>query len=521
MEESNGLGSELESFRRQWLSEVRTKKGEQSAQPPPRNSVPSASTAPAISPASPPPRKSVARRPSPAKSRKAPLAVEEEDEYLHGRSFDDGPEPSGNTIDGSVRMPPQKELVSALDHYEEAMEKEALGNMGDSLKLYRKAYRMDHGVHRRYREKHFPQHKQQPQSAPAQITAPTDATPAGGDAPVLLPIKDRIASFAGLQIEAAPADTDGTPPAPCPLSSLPSELLVHIMQDVAALDVGDFARLSLVCKPLAYLVATEQRIWRQVCLGERFGFAGMHRRWNKTVEWEALEEDDGDGDGDGLVGTTEEAAVTASLVPDPYASWGAMFRRRPRVRFNGCYISTVNYVRSGQASTNQATWGGAPIHIVTYYRYLRFFRDGTSISLLTTLEPTHVVHHLTRDLLHLHRDNAHAYLPSAAMQRAYKGRWRLSLGAEDDDASQAGPPRGEDELLQEGDVTVETEGVDPKYMFRMDLSLRTAGKAARNNKLVWRSFFSYNRLTDDWAEFTLKHDKAFFFSRVRSYGVGE
>ncbi|KAG8411206.1 hypothetical protein J3459_016550 [Metarhizium acridum] len=41
MEESNGLGSELESFRRQWLSEVRTKKGEQSAQPPPRNSVPS------------------------------------------------------------------------------------------------------------------------------------------------------------------------------------------------------------------------------------------------------------------------------------------------------------------------------------------------------------------------------------------------------------------------------------------------------------------------------------------------
>lgn len=136
MEESNGLGPELESFRQQWLSEVRTKRGEQSTQPQPRNSVPSASTAP------PPPRKSMARRPSPAKSRKAPPAAEEEDEYLHGRSFDDSPEPSGNTIDGSVRMPPQRELVSALDHYEEAMEKEALGNMGDSLKLYRKAYRV-------------------------------------------------------------------------------------------------------------------------------------------------------------------------------------------------------------------------------------------------------------------------------------------------------------------------------------------------------------------------------------------
>ncbi|KAG8410673.1 hypothetical protein J3459_016961 [Metarhizium acridum] len=338
-------------------------------------------------------------------------------------------------------MPPQKELVSALDHYEEAMEKEALGNMGDSLKLYRKAYRVSpkesasryvdltnvDGPRRAspIPREALPQHKQQPQSAPAQITAPTDATPAGGDAPVLLPIKDRIASFAGLQIEAAPADTDGTPPAPCPLSSLPASSSSTSCRTWRPSTWATLRACRSSAKPLAYLVATEQRIWRQVCLGERFGFAGMHRRWNKTVEWEALEEDDGDGDGDGLVGTTEEAAVTASLVPDPYASWGAMFRRRPRVRFNGCYISTVNYVRSGQASTNQATWGGAPIHIVTYYRYLRFFRDGTSISLLTTLEPTHVVHHLTRDLLHLHRDNAHAYLPSAAMQRAYKGRWRL------------------------------------------------------------------------------------------------
>jgi F-box protein 9 len=252
----------------------------------------------------------------------------------------------------------------------------------------------------------------------------------------------------------------------------------------------------------------------------------MHYHWNKTVEWEPLKEQEEEREDGTLVSTRELAelrvtksiALTKSLVPDTYATWKAIFQSRPRIRFNGCYISTVNYVRTGQASTNQATWGGAPIHIVTYYRYLRFFRDGTVISLLTTFEPSHIVHHLTKELLNLHRDNAHAYLPSAAMQRAYKGRWRLSLDSED--TAKTGPA-GEDEELQEGDLTVETEGVDPKYMFRMDLSLRTAGKAARNNKIVWRSFFSYNKLTDDWAEFTLKHDKAFFFSRVRSYGMGE
>jgi F-box protein 9 len=36
----------------------------------------------------------------------------------------------------------KKPLVSALDHYEEAMEKEAQGNMRDSLHLYRRAYRV-------------------------------------------------------------------------------------------------------------------------------------------------------------------------------------------------------------------------------------------------------------------------------------------------------------------------------------------------------------------------------------------
>ena len=42
---------------------------------------------------------------------------------------------------------------------------------------------------------------------------------------------------------------------------------------------------------------------------------------------------------------------------------------------------------------------------------------------------------------------------------------------------------------------------------------------ARNNKLGWKGFFSYNTLTGDWAEFTMRNTKPFFFSRVKSYGV--
>ena len=347
-----------------------------------------------------------------------------------------------------------------------------------------------------------------------------------------------LESFASLSIEPIPPAVEGMPQPPCPIADLPDELLVHILHDVAIHDVADFARLSLVCRRLAYLVSTEERIWRRICFGAKFGFAAMHYHFALDVDWTS-HDDHVEVLSDGTVVSArdlrirraaESALVTRSLVPAEYPTWKALFRNRPRVRFNGCYISTVNYVRTGQMSTNQATWGGAPIHIVTYYRYLRFFRNGAVISLLTTSEPAEVVHHLTEDELLMHRRErgrsqhhstaagGQSVLPLPAMQLALKGRWRLS--------STLDLPKEADGVIpgqqaQEGDLYIETEGVGEKYMYRMDMSMRSAGKGARNNKLVWRGFYSYNKLTDDWAEFMLKNDKPFFFSRVKSYGFGD
>jgi F-box protein 9 len=342
-------------------------------------------------------------------------------------------------------------------------------------------------------------------------------------------MKELIASFSGLAIEPAAPPIEGMPQPPCPIAELPDEILIHILRDVAILDVADFVRLARVCKRFAYLVATEDQIWRRVCLGSEFGFAGMHYRWQMGITWGTLEpemDDEEYGEVVEIIDEDEEALDTSAIMVDSSrkehrmrvdstaasyslfataysSSWQRMFRQRPRLRFGGCYISTVNYIRPGQASSMQPTWTN-PVHIVTYYRYLRFFRDGSVLSLLTTTEPTDVVHHLTRDTFALHTDGAMQHLPSAVIRQALRGRWRLSGGDE-----------------EEGDVCVETEGATgSKYTYQIDLSMRSAGKGARNNKLVWRGFYSHNRLTDDWGEFTLKHDKPFFFSRVRSYGLG-
>ena len=415
---------------------------------------------------------------------------------------------------------------------------------------------MDDSVDQKYKSKHFPKPPPKPiSSSSAQGGAAVGDKAAGADQGAQpQTLHDLIASFAGLTIEPAGPPIEGMPPPPCPIAALPEELLVHILRDVAILDVGDFARLAQVCRRLAYLVATEDRIWRRICLGSEFGFGGMHYHWQKQVAWGPLttedlreaEEDEPDSAADSNDTTipppltlkqrtqrhaAESAASTLGFYRSLYgASWQRMFRFRPRIRFNGCYISTVNYIRAGMHNSNSITWG-SPVHIVTYYRYLRFFRDGTAISLLTTAEPADVVHHLTRDAVALHAGGAQPHLPSSVMQFALRGRWRLARAADNPHACLS---------EMEGDLVVETEGVS-KYIYRLDLSFRSAGSSkttttssitgggaggggslsgtTKNNKLIWRGFYSYNRLTDDWAEFALKNDKPYFFSRVKSYGV--
>ena len=380
-----------------------------------------------------------------------------------------------------------------------------------------------------------------------------------------VPISDLVASFAIHSIEPEPAPTDASPPLACPIANVPSELFNLILYHTADLDLASFARLALVCRRFAYLVATEEGIWRQVCSGHQYGFAGMHYEWNTTLSGRPLPSSIDDL-GERLTALTIHTPPPIVPLIPPYPTYRAMLYARPRIRFSGCYISTVNYIRPGAATATQATWN-SPVLIVTYYRYLRFFRDGTCVSLLTTTEPVDVVHQLTRE--NMQTKNHPAGLPAAVMNQALRGRWRLSgdpYGVKrrkrgvhtgstatviiDGDGNPASSDPicedfdhgngEEDSGEEEGILHIETEGADagtanPKYLYKVMLKLQHAsssssskanggargGGKTRNSKLAWMGYWSYNRLTDDWAEFGLRNDRAFFWSRVKSYGDGE
>ncbi|CZS98844.1 related to H. sapiens F-box protein [Rhynchosporium agropyri] len=487
------INPELEQFRQQWRAEVSAKTQVDGNRDPKSTKIP--------------------RRLPPSNnytsSRNLKPSQDDEDAeppILH--PLDGSPEEiySGESSKAAVKEP-----QSALEHYEKAVEREASGKLGES---------MDDRVDQKYRSKHFPpsyfaSKPSNPNPSNASSTVPNPAHHSLDGPPKT--IKQLIAAFSGLVIEPAPPVIEGTPAPPCPIATLPEEILVHIFTDTAILDVSSFARLAQVCKRMAYLVATEEQIWKRVCLGVEVGFGGMHYQWQREVLGGPLKEEEdesnfSDSNSEAVtVPPLDKATITDMLYRDAYSSsYQQMFRLRPRIRFNGCYISTVNYQRAGQASQSQVTWH-SPVHIVTYYRYLRFFRDGTVISLLTTSEPNDVVHHLSKELQDYHRGGHATHLPSIVMQHALRGRWRLSTTTDNPDG---------DIKDAEGDVFIETEGVSKKYMYRMRLALRSAGKGGRNNKLVWHGFWNYNVLTGDDGEFTLRNDKAFFWSRVRSYGEG-
>ncbi|PSK54080.1 hypothetical protein B9Z65_7886 [Elsinoe australis] len=601
MSDPSATEAELERFRQQWKQEVSSR----NKPAPSTGSRPQAVTT-----------SSVDRR-KPITAPRAPVSSGKAEEVLdqsEGRTFHDLPDNEealklGAAEKGLVRPTTSKEPKTALEHYERAVENETAGKLGESLKLYRKAFRLDDGVHEKYKNKHFPPSVSAPK--------PTQPNPSNASATVPNPahhslhglpptINQLIEEFSTLSIPGQEPPTDASPSPPCPIAELPQEILTHILHHAALTNIACFSRLALVCKKFAYLTMTEEQIWKAVTLSAEQGFGDMRYTYGCDVFGKPLPDDDGEH----ILGTSTppsldepppEALPASSfldisnhLLTTTYASsWRQMFRSRPRIRFHGVYISTVNYSRPGGASSTINTWS-SPVHVVTYYRYLRFYRDGTCISLLTTTEPVDVVHILTKENLteqtsnpHQTRRNAHkaaaisdpasrppptgidksgsghgkagaanqasaqktehvpALPASQIMKDALRGRWRLSGPGDGtfppsrspSSASQA--PDTESEREAEGDLHVETEGVVPRYTYMMQFGIgsSSAGAAAntavqagqgggggkrgsRNNRLQWKGFWSYNRLTDDWGEFGLRNDRAFYFSRVRSYGVG-
>lgn len=189
----------------------------------------------------------------------------------------------------------------------------------------------------------------------------------------------------------------------------------------------------------------------------------------------------------------DPALSLTTLYERNHWDWRTAFINQPRVRLNGCYIAACHYARPG---LSEDAWVRV-IHVVEFYRSIRFLPDGTALSLLTTDPPSETVRRLE---------------PSLKAKGFAKGRWELfEHGLEDDD--EEGRPRGAKVVVEDlRDRSMH------KYAFRMVFGLRSTTRG-RWNKLDLLEYHSVNLTNGEVLPLPQKHSRPFHFSRVIAYGV--
>ncbi|KAK4824971.1 hypothetical protein QYF61_022497 [Mycteria americana] len=253
------------------------------------------------------------------------------------------------------------------------------------------------------------------------------------------------------------------------ISVLPMEVLMYIFRWVVSsdLDLRSLEQLSLVCRGF-YICARDPEIWHQVCL----------KIWGRSCN---------------------------KLVP--YASWREMFLERPRVRFDGVYISKTIYIRQGEQSLDgfYRAW-----HQVEYYRYLRFFPDGQVMMLTTPEDPQSIVPRLRTK--------------NTRTDAILLGHYRLSQETDNQTKVFAVLMKKKEEKpidYHKYRYFRRVPAQETDHSFHVGLQLCSSGRQ-RFNKLVWihHSCHITYKSTGETAVTTFDIDKMYtplFFARVKSF----
>ncbi|KAJ8942964.1 hypothetical protein NQ318_016739 [Aromia moschata] len=249
------------------------------------------------------------------------------------------------------------------------------------------------------------------------------------------------------------------------ISHVPVEIIFYILRWVvsADLDLRSLEAFSAVCRGF-YLCARDPEIWRLACL----------RVWG----------------------------LASGPSPGIYDSWRQMYIERPRLHFNGCYISKTTYIRHGENSFQDQFY--QPWHLVAYYRYLRFFPEGSVLMLTSAEDPAQSVNLLKR------RD---------ARSPVLSGYYRLK-----DDKVTLVVQRQDTKIITQGfkrNARRRDNQENAEQTFHMELEIKTHRKK-RHVQLVWThySVFTKNKHGDDsTCNFDLVTNRfpPLWFSRVKSF----
>ncbi|PFH51804.1 hypothetical protein AMATHDRAFT_141654 [Amanita thiersii Skay4041] len=398
---------------------------------------------------------------------------------------------------------PSQTHVSALEIYRQAIQHEQQGLLDNALALYRQAFRMDAHVDRAYSrdEKLAAVFSSQqhilPKTSPDADKTIIDrlsqdlshaVTISTNKAGITIGALAQLVSTFSHQLTFEPEDEKQ----PLWLRSLPDEMIVAILR---MLDITSIERFAAVCRK-ARVVSLDATLWR-------------HLVFSTYKPPQISESED------------------ISLIVDRYlCDYRRMYIEYPRVRLDGVYIAICHYVRPG-LSDNQ--WANIS-HLITYHRFLRFYPNGMVLSFLVNgeMNPQQVIPllkptlrakgfslgtwRLLGDTIHLNLVEANGKItpslpPPFEVLNAFLEETEIAEvgGASQRHASHV-PHRHSGQSTEQ----------QTRYTFVMTLALRSR-PVGRWNRLDIETYDSISLATGGVTPVALKHERPFWFSKVRSY----
>ncbi|THV02465.1 hypothetical protein K435DRAFT_836336 [Dendrothele bispora CBS 962.96] len=408
---------------------------------------------------------------------------------------------------------------SALAIYKQAVLHEENGELDEALQLYRQAFRKDPNVDKIYHREELlaaaltagsSSLSSKTHVAKAHVIG-TDAISGTNDDEDLSKtlqnlslsrssehasknlLASVLASFPQ-QLEFQPEEEN----TPVSINKLPDELLVDILK---SLDTSAIERFASVSRK-ARVVSLESSIWRELV--------------DATYKTPQVPDED-----------------TVKVLLDQYLyDYRRLYIEHPRVRMDGVYIAVCHYVRAGQSENSWVNIN----HLITYHRYLRFFPNGQVISLLTN-EGEHAPAQIIPLLKPTLKNMKGLFLGTWSLtgttiiiSNLIEAGLRSGLCLEDLSPSSPLPVH----LLQghaehgsgshghghygHGHGHNQQPPQPIRYIFTMNLTLRSR-PLGRWNKLDIVSYDSIHVETGDTQPVRLKHERPFWFSKVKSYAT--
>ncbi|KAH3670957.1 hypothetical protein OGAPHI_000668 [Ogataea philodendri] len=342
----------------------------------------------------------------------------------------------------------------ALEFFELGSKKELEGSLSEAVGYYRKAFKLDEKVDLRYREKLVssqPAPEKRKDGIIYDQTKKLDLSKIKVE-PLLKSFHDSVFH---------PIDEEQ----PILLETLPDEVITNLLDTLLCMDGPSWLNFAMTCKKLSWLGFVQTANWQRLCMlvYPRQVYDDAQRVLNKVTadQWQMVVHWDHD--------------------------WRKMLCERPFIKFNGLYISAVNYQREGGRAEFSNQWN-LPFRMITYYRYYRFFPDGSCQKLLTVLQPQEVVPKF-------HRNWRELFGPSE-WEKVYEGTWSMSV---------------------DGSVQCNCEGPVKMYRFVDEFQIVNGGRFARHHKLDWVRMGYIVKETSEEGDLEISNERSFAFSRVRSY----